>query len=102
MTEDFCYSNCSVLIPRRIILYSGGDLAAGIILTALLVAGISVVVHVAAFYLIYKKILKPRALTEAGKSTTKAGNDPHYEDVCVSTVIEDVPMMNQNQAYRST
>ena len=81
-------------------MYSGGDLAAGIILTALLVAGISVVVHITVFYWIYKKILKPRALAEVGKSTTKAVDDPPYEDICASTVV--LPVVNRNEAYRST
>lgn len=73
MTADFsamteCYSagNCSILIPRLI--YSGGDLATAIILTAFLVAGISVAIHIAVFYWIYKKKLQPRMMKTAGES----------------------------------
>ena len=49
-----------IVIPRLI--YSGGDLAAAIILTALLVAGISVAIHTAVFYWIYKKKFQPRMI----------------------------------------
>ena len=101
MEENYCYSNCSVLIPRQVIWYSGGDLAVGIILTALLVTGISVIVHVAVFYWVYKKILKPRVLAEnsVGNDVKKCGNDPAYEDVIYP---QDVPVINRNEAYRST
>ena len=93
MEENCCYSNCSVLIPRQLIWYSGGDLAVDIILTALLVTSISVIVHVVVFYWIYKKILKPRVLAEnsVGKGIKKAGNDPAYENVMQS---QDIPVMN--------
>ena len=66
MTECYSAGNCSILIPRLI--YSGGDLATAIILTAFLVAGISVAIHIAVFYWIYKKKLQPRMMKTAGES----------------------------------
>lgn len=58
--DQCCCSNYSILIPQLI--YSGGDLAAAIIVTALLVAGISVAIHIAVFYWIYKMKLQPRMM----------------------------------------
>ena len=66
MANECCYSNCSIIIPRLI--YSGGDLAAAIILTALLVTGISVAIHIAVFYWIYKKKLQPQMMKTPGSS----------------------------------
>ena len=58
--DQCCCSNYSILVPQLI--YSGGDLAAAIIVTALLVAGISVAIHIAVFYWIYKMKLQPRMM----------------------------------------
>ena len=69
-SDQCCYSNCSIMIPRMI--YSGGDLAAAIILTAILVAGISVAIHIAVFYWIYKKKFQPRMMTENRQTTETA------------------------------
>ena len=66
MAECCSLSNCSIVIPRLI--YSSGDLATAIILTAFLVAGISVAIHIAVFYWIYKKKLQPRMMKAAGES----------------------------------
>jgi hypothetical protein len=72
MTDQCCYGsgNCSILILPRLI-YSGGDLAAAIILTAFLVAGISVAIYIAIFYWIYKKKLQPRMVKTAGESAPR-------------------------------
>lgn len=69
---DCCYSgNCSILIPRMI--YTSGDLAAAIVVTAFLVGGISVAIHVSAFYWIYKKKLQPQ-MVKTDKSARQRRN----------------------------
>lgn len=95
MAYECCHStsNCSIIIPRLI--YSGGDLAAGIIVTALLVAGISVAVHIAVFYLIYQKKLKPRMMLEATRQSSKD------DDAGVTKTIPTgpLPVLTRNEAY---
>ena len=80
--------------------YSGGGLAAGMIVTALLVGGISVAIHIAVYHWIYKPKMKPQSgVSVDGKTQdiTKDGDSATYE-----TVDEEaggVPEMKQNKAY---
>lgn len=97
MANECCYSNCSILVPRLI--YSGGDLAAGIILTAIFTAGVSVVVHILLFYWIYQKKLKPRLLAEANGSPKEDDACPAVIEGTANVLTDSVPVINRNQAY---
>lgn len=98
MANEWCYSNCSILIPRLI--YSGGDLAAGIILMSLFTAGVSVVIHTLLFYWIYQKKLKPRLLAGARSSLKKDDAHPTVAKGTAANVLTDsIPVINRNQAY---
>ena len=113
MTGECFYSNCSVIIPR--LLYSGGDLAAAIILTALVVTGISVAIHLSVFYWIYKYKLKPRMkgeVQEAKKLSSSAViTEDDGEGVQVERKVQRdtiklsseqrivLPVVNRNLAY---
>lgn len=110
-TNECCYSNCSVIIPRLI--YSAGDLAAAVVLTAFIVAGISVAVHLSLFYLIYKKKFLPKLQTEGQRSSPPAtaesapvigdGSETRRRDDAKGNEMGAValPMVrvNQNLAY---
>ena len=97
MANECCYSNCSILVPRLI--YSGGDLAAGIILTAFFTAGVSVVVHILLFYWIYQKKLKPRLLAEANSSPKEDEAHPAVIEGTANVLTDSIPVINRNQAY---
>ena len=79
-------------------------MAAAIILTALLVTGISVGVHIAVFYWIYKNKLKPK-MTEGEASVVKKPTMP--ASVKVESEAEGtseqmaavLPVVNRNLAY---
>ena len=112
MANECYYSNCSVILPRM--LYTGGDLATAIILTALLVAGISVAIHIAVFYWIYKKkrlprktlssrrvpaessrnVLGERSGDDLGQMTYECVDDENSEDTSARA-----PKIKKNEAY---
>lgn len=98
MANECCYSNCSILVPRLI--YSGGDLVVGIILTAFFTVGISVAVLILLFYWIYQKKLKPRLLAEASGSP-KEDDDarPGVTQGTANVLTDSIPVINRNQAY---
>lgn len=111
MSDQCSYTNCSVIIPRMI--YTGGDLAAAIILTALFVAGITAALHIGAFYMVYKKRFLPKMTktsTESRKAVVEESCTINYEPVDESSTPSPVttraplppPKIGINLAYQKT
>ena len=101
-SEQCCYSSCSIMIPRLI--YSGGDLAAAITVTALLVAGISVAIHIAVFYWIYKKKFQPRMIKtdKPLRQQTKSSRSASRENIDHVGEMTYVFMCDINESSTTT
>ena len=90
------------MIPRLI--YSSGDLAAAIILTAILVAGISVAIHIAVFYWIYKKKFQPRMIkTDESSRQPKSSRSARDGESCADLAQMTYEFMSdENSAATAT